>query len=62
MVKHATFDFTFYWMGEVSGRSGDWGILRSETVGKSEIGGEFDDILLSPSNSTAAFYSCAEIV
>jgi len=24
LVKHATFDFTFYWMGEVSGRSGDW--------------------------------------
>ncbi|MEG5099458.1 hypothetical protein [Microcoleus sp. AT13-A5] len=24
MVKHATFDFTFYLMAEVSGRSGDW--------------------------------------
>ncbi|MEO9124998.1 MAG: hypothetical protein ABI262_09975 [Microcoleus sp.] len=57
MVKHGTFDLTFYLTGEVSGRSRDWGVGDWGSVP-----GEFEDIRSSPSHSASAFYSCTESV
>lgn len=58
MVKHGTFDLTFYSTGEVIDRSPNWGSLRLGGVSLEEIGEiarKFDDIRSSPSQSAVAF-------